>query len=229
MKIADPNTVLTDWFLAALTAWLAWRLFRQTLGLNDRAVRLWVGAFCAVAGSAVVGGVWHGFSAAIDPSLAPLLWTCAMILASVASLLFVLSTLRVYISGRVLDILAALAVAKFALFAICGVIGDDFRMAVYDGALTMLVIVGLSAWGAWARGLPSAPWVLAGVLTAMLGAFFQEGRISIHRQLNYSDLWHILQMGAMYLLFRGGLLLREREPAAPDFDATQPLPIAGEE
>jgi hypothetical protein len=229
LKIADPNTVLTDWFLAAFTAWLAWRLFRQAVRLKDRAIRLWVGAFCAVAGSAALGGAWHGFSATFDPSLAALLRTSAMVLASTASLLFLLSTLRVYISGRALDVFASVAVAKFGLFAICVALTDDFRMVVYDGALTMLVIVGLSTWGAWARRLPSAAWVLAGVLVSMLGALFQQGRVSIHRQINYNELWHIFQMGAMYLLFRGGLLLREQEPAASNFEATDPLRIAGKE
>jgi hypothetical protein len=229
LKIADPNTVLTDWILAALTAWLAWRLFRQAVWLKDRAIRLWVGAFCAVVGSAALGGMWHGFSAAIDPSFAPLLWTGAMVLASTASLLFLLSTLRVYTSGRALDAFAALAVAKFALFAICAAVTDDFRMVVYDSALTMLVMLGLSAWGAWVRRIPSAAWVLAGVLVSMLGALFEQGRVSVHRQFNYNDLWHVLQMGALYLLFRGGLLLREQEPAASDFEATRPLPIAGKE
>jgi hypothetical protein len=35
-------------------------------------------------------------------------------------------------------------------------------------------------------------------------------------------------MGAMDLLYHDGLLLREREPTAPDFEATQLLPIADE-
>jgi hypothetical protein len=229
LKITDLNTVLSDWLLAAITAWLAWRLFRQALPLRDRAMRLWVGALGAVTASAALVGIWRGFSATIDPSVAPLLWTGAMILASTASLLFLLSTLRVYASGRMLDTLAALAVAKFALFAICVAVRDDFRIVVYDSALTMIVMIALGAWGAWARRIRSAPWILAGVLVSMLGAFFQEGRISIHRQLNYNELWHICEMGAMYLLFRGGLLLREHEAAAPHFDATQPSPIAGKE
>jgi threonine/homoserine/homoserine lactone efflux protein len=75
----------------------------------------------------------------------------------------------------------------------------------------------------------SATWVLAGALGSMLAALFQHGRVSIHPQCSHNNLFHVGQMGAMYLLYRGGLLLREREPEAPDFDATQPLPIAGEE
>ncbi len=229
MKIVEPSTLTTDWLLAAATAWLAWQLFRSALRLNDRAVELWAGAFCAVAGCAVLGGVSQGFSASMDPSLAALTWTSTLVLANAASLLFLLSTLRAYTAGRAYGVCAGLAVAKFALFGVCVALNGDVRMLVYDGALTMLAIIVLSTWGAWAGRMRSATWVLAGMLASMLAALFQHGRVSIHPQFSYNDLFHVVQMGAMYLLYRGGLLLREREPAVPDFEVTQPLPIAGKE
>jgi len=228
LKIADPGTVLSDWLLAAFTAWLAWLLLRQALRVDDRAVRLWFWAFCALAFSAGLSGAWHAFAGNVDVTLAPLLWTFSLVLASAAGLLFLLSTLRVYVRGRALGTLAGLAVAKFALFAIYVALKDDFRMLVYDSALTLLIVLGFSAWGAWARRLPGAAWVVAGVLVCVLGAFFQGGRVSIHRQLSYNELWHVLQMGAMYLLFRGGLLLREHG-TAPNFEASQPFPFTGKE
>jgi hypothetical protein len=54
MKIAEPRW-LTDWMLAAFTAWLASP--RQVYRLKDRAANLWLAAFCAVAASAFVGGL----------------------------------------------------------------------------------------------------------------------------------------------------------------------------
>ena len=165
----------------------------------------------------------------MDPSAAALTRTATLVLADAARLLFLLSTLRAFTSGRALAIGAGLAVAKFALFVVYVAVNDDVRMVIYDGALTMLVVIVLSTWGAWAQRMPSATWILAGVLVSMLGALFQQGRVSIHPHFNHNDLYHVIQTGAMYLLYRGGLLLRERSPTAPDFDATQPLPIVREE
>jgi hypothetical protein len=229
LKIAEPSTLVTDWLLAAFTAWLAWTLFQQLYRLKDRAANLWLAAFSATAASAFVGGTWHGFSSQIDPSLAAVLWIAAMLLASAGSLLFLLAILHVYTSGRLLGILSGVAVAKFALFAVLMAVNDNFRVVVSDSALTMLVLVVLSTWGAWARQVPSAPWVLAGVLVSMLAALFQQGRVSIHAHFNHNDLYDVIQMGAMYLMFRGGLLVRDKEPAGPDLEATQPLPVAGKE
>jgi hypothetical protein len=152
-----------------------------------------------------------------------------LVLVNAAGLLFLLSTLRAFTSGRALAIGAGLAVAKFALFAVWVAVNDDVRTVIYDGALTMFVVIVLSTWGAWARRMPSATWILAGVLVSMLAALFEQGRVSIHPQFDHNDLYHVIQTAAMYLLYRGGLLLREREPAAPDFEATQPPPIAREE
>ncbi len=221
--------LLTDWLLAAVTAWLAWELLRQAVRFKDRAIGLWVGAFCAVAASAALGGIAQAFSTSMEPSVAALTRTGTLVLADAASLLFLLSTLRAFTSGRTLAIGAGLAVAKFALFAVYVAIKDDTRMVIYDGALTMFIVIVLSTWGAWARRIASATWILAGVLVSMLGALFQQGRVSIHPQFSHNDLYHVIQTGAMYLLYRGGLLLREREPTAPDFDVTQPLPVIREE
>ena len=229
LKIVEAGTLFTDWLLAVVTTWLAWELLRQALRLKDRAIGLWVGAFGAVAGSAVLAGIAQALSASKDPSAAALARTGTLVLASAASLLFLLSTLRAFTSGRVLAIGAGLAVAKFTLFAVYVAVNDDARMVIYDGALTMLVVIVVSTWGAWAQRMPSATWILAGVLVSMLATLFQQGRVSIHPQFSHNDLYYVVQTAAMYLLYRGGLLLRERAAAVPDFEATQPLPFVGEE
>lgn len=229
LKIAEASTLFTDWLLAIVTMWLAWELLGQALRLRDRAVGLWVGAFGAVGGSVLLAGIVQTFSTSMDPSTVALARTGTLVLASAASLLFLLSTLRAFTSGRVLAIGAGLAVAKFTLFAVYVAVNDDARMVIYDSALTMLVVIVLSTWGAWAQRLPSATWILAGVLVSMLAALFQQGRVSIHPRFTYNDLYYVVQTAAMYLLYRGGLLLRQRTNSVPDFEATQPLPFAREE
>ena len=44
--IAEPTTLLTDYALAGVTAWLAWSLFRAREG--QRARSLWALAFAAL-------------------------------------------------------------------------------------------------------------------------------------------------------------------------------------
>jgi len=63
----------------------------------------------------------------------------------------------------------------------------------------------------------------------MLAALFQQSRVSIHRYFNHNDLYHVIQAGALYCLYRAGALLHDKEPVMPNFEATQPLPVIGQE
>jgi hypothetical protein len=36
-------------------------------------------------------------------------------------------------------------------------------------------------------------------------------------------------MGALYCIYRAGALVRDQDPQVLDFEATQPLPLVGEE
>lgn len=219
----------TDWLLALFVVSLTWTLYRQTRWRSSRAVRLWRRAFCAAAGSAVLAGTWHGFSAQLAQEQAAALWTTALVLACSASLLFLLATFYAYTSSRLRAALAVAAIAKFFAFAVWLSMNDDFRIVVYDSALTMLIIGLFSTWGAWARHLPAAPWVLAGVLVSMIGTLFHQGRVAISPSFDQNDLYHIVQLGSMYFLFRAGSLLRDDEPAGARFRAAPSPPLPGEE
>jgi len=229
VKINGLSILVTDVLLAAITLRLAWGLLLEARRLKDRAIALWCGGFCAVAGSVVLGGIWRVFSASLDADWAPLLRTGTMVLPTLAGLLFLLGVLHGYSGGRLRAIVAAVAVAKFALFSLWIAVNDNFSLVVYDSVLTMFVVIILCTWGAWVQRTPSAPWVLAGLLVSMVGALFQQGRVSIHPHFDHNDLYHVIQIAAMYFLYRGGLLLRDLEPVPIDLEATQQLPIVGEE
>lgn len=229
MLPADLVGIVTDLALGMFSLWLAFQLLPTLRRVHEHAIGCWFVAFCAVGGSALLGGVWHGFAPAMDPRAATLTWTASIALAIAASFMFLIATLRVFTSGRLLNLLSGCAVMKFALFVVWATVNDDLRLVIYDSGLTMLAMLLLASWGAWLQRAPSAPWILAGVVTAMLAALFQQGRVSIHRYFNQNDLYHVIQMGALYCLYRAGALLHDKEPVVPNFEATQPLPVIGEE
>ena len=75
--------------------------------------------------------------------------------------------MHAYTSGRLLGWLAGCAVTKFVLFAMWATINDDFRLVIYDAGLTLAAMLLMASWFAWLQRQPSAPWILAGVMTAM--------------------------------------------------------------
>jgi hypothetical protein len=229
MLPTDLVSIVTDLALGMFSFWLAYQLLPTLRRVHEHAISCWFVAFCAVGGSALLGGFWHGFAPTMDPRAATLTWTASMALAIAASFMFLIATLHVFTSGRLLNLLSGCAVMKFALFVVWATVNDDLRLVIYDSGLTMLAMLLLASWGAWLQRAPSAPWILAGVVTAMLAALFQQGRVSMHRYFNQNDLYHVIQMGALYCLYRAGALLHDKEPVVPNFEATQPLPVIGEE
>jgi hypothetical protein len=229
MQRADLVDIVADMLLSAAALWLAFGLTRAARNLDEYSARYWCAAFCSVGGSALFAAIWHGFGPVMDPRTIAMVWTASMAMAVAASFLFLIATLHVFTGGRLLGWLAGCAVVKFALFAIWASVKDDSRLAIYDIGLTMLAMLIMASWGAWTLRTRAAPWILAGVTTAMVGALFHQGRVSIHRYFNHNDLYHLMQIGALYFLYRAGPLLRDLDPMAPDFESTQRLPIVGEE
>jgi hypothetical protein len=229
MQRADLMNIVTDLLLSGLALRLALGLLPTARRMREFAIRYWFGAFVGVAAAGVLAGIFHAFAADMDPRTSALIWTVSMTLAIAASFLFLIGTLHAYTSGRLLGWLAGCAVTKFVLFAMWAAVNDDFRLVMYDSGLTLGAMLLMASWFAWLQREPSAPWILAGVMTAMVAALFQQGRVSIHRYFNHNDLYHLIQMGALYCFYRAGEFLRDKDPNAPDFEATQQLPIIGEE
>ncbi len=57
---------------------------------------------------------------------------------------------------------------------------------------------------------PRGRWTAAGVAVSFAAAAVQQSGLALHRHFNHNDLYHVIQMGGLYLLYRGGLLLRDR-------------------
>jgi hypothetical protein len=208
-----PTTLITHCALAVLTGYFAWKLARAARGLPDVAPRLWAAAFVAVSLCAIAGGTHEGFAPQLDASVAQALSRATLCLAGAASLLFLSSIVHAFTAGRVRTALLALATAKFAVLAMWIAGHDDLRFVVYDTLATMIPVLALSAWGGWSRR-EAAPWVLAGILASLVAALVQQGRVTLHPQFDYSNLFRLIQMIAMYLLFRAGLEMRDQPSEA---------------
>ena len=53
-------------------------------------------------------------------------------------------------------------------------------------------------------------WLIAGVLVSLVAGIVQARRLALHRHFNHNDLYHVIQMAALYAFYRGGALLVDR-------------------
>lgn len=179
--IAEPVTMLTDYALGAVSAWLGLRLFRFS--------RYWAVAFLALALAAFLGGTWHGFLQS------DLLWKATILSVGVASFGMVMGSAHVA-PRSVQSGLRAFATLKLAVYAAWMLFHDDFIWVIADTGSALAIVGALHLWR-------FNGWMLAGVAVSVAAALAQAGGLALHPHFNHNDLYHVIQIAAMLLFYRG--------------------------
>lgn len=212
MRITEPTTMLTDYVLAALGVWFGWRLVSGGRAAGEAARVLMGVSFLCMAVAAAAGGTAHGFAAVLGGVEGTWVWKLTTFSIGLASAAMLSAAVVSRLGGAARLALLGLVVAKLAAYLAWMSVHDDFRFVVYDYAPSMLAVVALLALpGRWAPR-PGAGWIAAGVAVSFAGAAVQRSGFALHQHFNHNDLYHVIQMAGLYLLYRGGCLLRDRRP-----------------
>jgi hypothetical protein len=195
--VTEPATLLTDYALSGVTGWLAFRLFLRN---TSRACRFWTLAFSALAFSALTGGTYHGF--AIEG-----LWKPTVLVIGVASFGMVVGSAYAVTSGLLRRIIVWIALAKLAFYELWMLGHDAFVFVVVDTASALLAVAALHL---CALDRPASRWILGGVALSLAAALVQAMRLAPHPSFNHNDLYHVMQIAAMALFYRGAVQLEDR-------------------
>ena len=204
--IAEPTTLLTDYALAGVTAWLAWSLFRAGEGQRSRA--LWTLAFAALALAAALGGTWHGFAPAFAAIAVILVWKATVLCVGIASFGMLCGSAICATAGNTRKTLVAIAAAKLAVYSGWMAGHSEYIYVIADTGTALVLVAALHLRSA-ARDRASR-WILAGVGVSVLAAGVQASGFALHRHFNHNDLYHVIQIAAMILLYAGARRLRDR-------------------
>lgn len=184
--IHEPATLVTDYLLTVAAAVFCVRLWRVN--------RMWAFAFLFTAAGSFFGGTFHGFAPMLSPLAATALWKATVYSIGLASF-FLLAG-----SGRGF---AAVATVKLVLYASWMITHDEFVWVIVDYGIALLLV---GAAQIIRRGR-STGWVLASIALSIVGALVQQTRFTLHRHFNHNDLYHVVQLVALWLLYRGGRLM----------------------
>lgn len=174
---AEPMTLVTDLMLTVAAIVFAVRLWRVH--------RMWALAFLFTAAGSFFGGMHHGFAPVMAPIAALLLWKATLFSIGFASFFLLAGSHRKA---------AAFAMVKLVVYIGWMITHDDFVYVIADYGLTLL-IVGI---------LVRTRWVIASIVVSMIGAIVQQSGLALHRHFNHNDLYHVIQLVALWLLYRGG-------------------------
>ena len=216
--MTEPATVLTDYLLGAVLLVLAWRALRLDRRDPQAARRLWAWGFVTLALSALAGGTWHGFSGRMGAGPAAALWKGTVYLVGLTDLFMLWGSVMAALGGRVRRFVVAAAVAKFLVYSAFMIGHDEFRYVVYDYVPSMATILLIHAVPGSLRDDPGARSILAGIVLSFVAALVQLARLAPHPHFNHNDLYHVIQIAASCVLYRGVIRLRDRrqDPAAEE-------------
>jgi len=206
LSFSEPITTLTDYAIALESLIFAGLLWQKP----DRhpAVQGWVVAFLGVAIAAALGGTWHATSADWPEPIIRLLWQGMVLALGLASFGMLAGSVLSTVPRR-WQAAAMLAIFVKSLVYLSGATAcESFDCAIADYFSAMLIVL-LLHWNPARKKSSSARWIVGGVAVsaiaiAVVASGFSPGF------LTHNDLYHLIQMVALYSFYRGVKLFGDR-------------------
>ena len=196
--ITEPVTLATDYALAAVCLWAGARLYMKSESQRSRA--FWGAACLALGFGALLGGTYHGFQQSIPNFAASWLWKFTVLLIGFASFCMLAGSSRATTSGRMRRGIFIFAVLKLVAYEGWMLRHDQFVWVIADTAATMAAVLVLH--GVRHR-VAGSRWILAGVAASAAAALAQSSGLALHQHFNHNDLYHVVQIAAIALFYRG--------------------------
>jgi hypothetical protein len=211
VRITEPMTMITDYVMGALAFVLAMRLLGDAAAGEHLSARLWAAALVMTAVAAFLGGTYHGFIQWMPGAGGRALWKATLLATGIGSACLLAAAVIATAAGALQRALLALVIVKLLFYIWTIATKDQFTIVIADYGTALIAVV-LAAWFVRPTGMTAATWwMTAGVAVAVLAGVIQWARLAPHPRFNHNDLFHVVQMASLYLLYRGGLLLRDMQ------------------
>jgi len=210
--MTEPMTTLTDYLLAVVCVTLAVFLLKIWSVRRDRAVLFWSFALLATAFAALLGGTFHGFGRSLTPSGARLLWLGTTWSIGLASFALMTGSLFGAVRPPMRSWFITIAACKLLLYLVWMIGHEEFIYPIIDYGSSMIVVLVLCIirWNE-----PAFRWIAAGILTAFGASGVQQAHLGFGPAFDHNAVYHIIQMLAVWLLYRGARLLSDRHALSP--------------
>jgi len=208
VRLSEPTTAITDYILGVELLLLGSLLAGSSSQIS---VRLWAASFLVMAVAAIAGGTFHAGRFTFHASLLQRLWNSAGIGIALSSGLL-LAAGAMSASGVLRSMLlpASVVVAIMISRGFSTPSGQPWKTTTKTVVVLFLALFVLLLIHLLKNGSPAGIWILAGSLIAGAAIGIQRAGLMIHRRFNHNDLFHVVMMAAYYVLYRGGLLLRDQ-------------------
>lgn len=212
-------TVFTDLLLGVCNARWGIALLRQGGSQRQYSQILWGIGFIAAAVAAILGGISHAVGDQ-SPSARRKLWQGTVWATGFTSASMFASTVVACTSQPLKGRLLLGALVKLLAYCAWMASHDKYVFVIIDYGSAMAGVVSLHGPAIMRRSSASSRYILGGVAVSLAAAFIQVRKITLHRHFNHNDLYHLIQIAACYLFYRGGRQLQDHDNATVSDTAT---------
>ncbi len=209
--IAEPVTTVTDLILAG-ECFLFGHLLFWGKGTDKSFIKYWALAFLALGFSALMGGIAHGAAPYMEniPSLL-LTWPATIFSIVTTSFFLYLALIHEFCSSH--KKLWVTLVGIVTLFFYLNVFGFlnvfhvngqlSFMVAILSYAPAMFLHLVFNTLRYFHTHQLSTAYVCNGIILSFFGTLVQILKFAPHEHFNHNDLYHVIQMVALYMIFKG--------------------------
>src|SRR5262249_10925963 len=183
--------------------------------------RLWVAAFFLTAVGALTGAARHALFEETSSLERHRLWSATYLVLGLANLAFLAGLLRAVPRGPWVRLALAVLCVRAAAFSALLLAAPSHGLVIADFALSLAMILALTLVLLVKRD-DGGGWLLAGLAVSAAGALVQALRLGPLGIFNHNDLFHVIQMGGLWLFYRAGRRFWDAGPA-PVASGGEPL------
>lgn len=160
--------------------------------------------------AAAFGAATHGIEPRVDAAQRERCWRAALYTLGFATAATTVSVAFFTARGWIRTAILVAVGIKLLVYLVSVARRPQFRLAAADHVATLAVLLAAALYAMARWHAAGMGWLVAGVGVSLIGVLAQVRHVAIHRHFNHNDLYHVIQMVALYLFFRGGVLLVDR-------------------
>lgn len=204
MMISEPMTFVTDLILAlegfVVGHILFWNLSKK---FDKEYYKLWSMSFLFLGVGSLFGGLYHGLSP--NEATYPFIknfWPISVFSIGLASYYMLLSIVCefFYSHKKMLYLLAFLKLGLFIFFAVTS--GLKFFVVICDYAPVLILLLIMNLYSYLKTRRQSYLQMVIGIIISLLGSFVQMSHLGFSQSLNHNDIYHIIEMVALFVMYR---------------------------
>lgn len=198
----EPTTAITDYIIGILGFIFGWQIFNIPDSLFHL---LWGNCFFAVGIGGILGGTSHGFGPRFSDLTKTIIWRATLLFVGITGLLLAMSAGTFFINDKGENAMMVTAGVLLITYLIRLNKHDTFRQAItFYLPLMVISFVGFTT-AFFTLGFIGTLFCSIGLAVSLVASWVQVSGISLHQHFNHNDLFHVIQMLGMYLMYRGGL------------------------